>query len=234
MARYWKAITCALLAACLISGNKQVAQADEGKPAPAAMSPTTKPVWQSEVNGTQTLIILRHGEKPPSGLGQLTPRGLNRALALSKLVPERFGRPDFLFAPDPTEMMMDAGYAYSYLRPIATIEPLAIRLQMAVRTPFGHTQIDRLQAELLQPNYANTTSVIVWEHLNAQKLARNILTTFNAKPERVPDWTDGDYDSAYVIKITRTRGQPPTVIFKHEQLAMPDLSDEMPEPATKK
>jgi len=233
MQKYWYLIPCALFAACLTIGMWPTARGEDMQRSAITTQPSTKPIWQSEINGTQTLIIIRHGEKPPPGLGQLTPRGLNRALAWSKLIPERFGRPDFLFAPDPREMIMDAGYSYSYLRPIATIEPLAIRLQMAVRTPFGHTHISELQQELLQANYANSTSVIVWEHLNAEKLARNILATFDSDAKPVPVWTDDDYDSAFVIKITRTRGRKPTLIFTHEKFPMPDLSDDMPEPARK-
>ena len=34
----------------------------------------------------ETIVLLRHGEKPPTGLGQLTCKGLNRALALPSLL----------------------------------------------------------------------------------------------------------------------------------------------------
>ena len=46
----------------------------------------------------ETIVLLRHGEKPPTGLGQLTCKGLNRALALPSLLIGRYGKPDFIYA----------------------------------------------------------------------------------------------------------------------------------------
>jgi hypothetical protein len=51
----------------------------------------------------ETLVCFRHGEKPPGGLGQLTCRGLNRALALPKVLLPRYGTPRFIFAPNPAQ-----------------------------------------------------------------------------------------------------------------------------------
>ena len=42
--------------------------------------------------------VLRHGEKPLLGLGQLTCKGLNRALALPQVLLAKFGKPSFIFA----------------------------------------------------------------------------------------------------------------------------------------
>jgi hypothetical protein len=41
----------------------------------------------------ETIVLIRHGEKPDSGLGQLTCKGLNRALALPALLIGRYGKP---------------------------------------------------------------------------------------------------------------------------------------------
>src|SRR6266852_9558725 len=49
----------------------------------------------------ETIVFLRHGEKPPGGLGQLTCEGLNRALALPPILISKFGRAEYVFAPDP-------------------------------------------------------------------------------------------------------------------------------------
>jgi len=54
------------------------------------------------VDGTQTLVFLRHAEKPAGGLGQLNCQGLNRAIDLAQLLPEKFGKADFVFAANPT------------------------------------------------------------------------------------------------------------------------------------
>ena len=77
------------------------------------------------LNGTQarsddtieTLVLVRHGEKPDTGLGQLDCQGLNRALALPHVIAKTFGRPSAVFAPDPSRQMQDHGVAYDYVRP---------------------------------------------------------------------------------------------------------------------
>ena len=55
----------------------------------------------------ETIVLLRHGEKPPTGLGQLTCKGLNRALALPSLLIGRYGKPDFIYAPNPSVQVDD-------------------------------------------------------------------------------------------------------------------------------
>jgi hypothetical protein len=86
---------------------------------------------------TETIVLLRHGEKPPGGLGQLNCRGLNRALALPTVIAKQFGKPDAIFAPDPAETKLDAGQPYDYVRPLATIEPTAIAFGLPVDTSIG-------------------------------------------------------------------------------------------------
>ena len=54
----------------------------------------------------ETIVCIRHGEKPLLGLGQLTPRGLNRGLALPEVLLTKFGKPSFIFAPDPNKLPM--------------------------------------------------------------------------------------------------------------------------------
>ena len=73
-------------------------------------------------------------------------RGLNRAIALSRVLPEKFGTPDFLFAPDPAEKMREVAGEANYVRPLATIEPTAIRYEMPVQTPVGYHGVKQLDA----------------------------------------------------------------------------------------
>src|ERR1700730_8403568 len=71
-------------------------------------------------------VLVRHGEKPDKGLGQLDCQGLNRALALPPIKAKTFGRPSAVFAPDPSQQREDYAVSYDYVRPLATIEPTAI------------------------------------------------------------------------------------------------------------
>jgi hypothetical protein len=55
----------------------------------------------------ETIVFMRHAEKPPEGLGQLTCQGLNRAIALTDVLTAKFGKPDFIYAPNPSVKIND-------------------------------------------------------------------------------------------------------------------------------
>jgi hypothetical protein len=154
----------------------------------------------------ETIVLLRHGEKPPGGLGQLTCKGLNRALALPSLLIGRFGRPDFLYAPNPSEQVADGNPqpTYSYVRPLATIEPTAIRLGLPVNTQLGYKQIAELQQALLRPAYAHSLIFVAWEHLMLYEFARQMLQSYGSSPALLAPWPDDDYETIYVFHITRS------------------------------
>lgn len=176
-------------------------------------------------------MLIRHGEKPPGGLGQLTCKGLNRALALPNLLIGRFGKPDHIFAPDPAMQVNDGSPLtfYSYVRPLATIEPTAIRLGMPVNTQIGFREIDKLERELLQRNYAHSLLFVAWEHIKLHDLAKNILDTYGSGSSSLPDWPNSDYETIYVFHITRfgLLGTPHAVLeIQHEDLG--NLSDTCP------
>src|SRR5262249_51427836 len=77
-------------------------------------------------NTTETLVFMRHGEKPAGGYGQLTCQGLNRANALPFVLKSRFGAAQYVFAPNPIVPIPDAAGSFYYVRPLATIEPTAV------------------------------------------------------------------------------------------------------------
>jgi len=151
-------------------------------------------------------VLVRHGEKPPGGLGQLTCRGLNRALALPSVLIGRFGKPDFIYAPNPSVQVDDGNPqpTYSYVRPLATIEPTAIRLGMPVNTQIGFLDIARLQQELLQPAHAHSLIFVAWEHIKLYEFARQMLESYGTAPEKLPEWLNSDYETIYVFHITRS------------------------------
>jgi hypothetical protein len=151
----------------------------------------------------QTIVFFRHGEKPSGGLGQLTCQGLNRALALPSVLIGRYGRPDFLYAPDPAVKMREGTDSYYYVRPLATIEPTAIRAGRSVNTHYGYNQINYLESLLIRASKANTTIFVAWEHAYLVKVVQNIMNHYGGGAA-VPAWTFGDYDSLYVVRVNYT------------------------------
>ncbi|HEX7728308.1 MAG TPA: hypothetical protein VF392_04670 [Terracidiphilus sp.] len=191
--------------------------------------PSCSRVGAQTAASTETLVIFRHGEKPPNGLGQLTCRGLNRALALPAVLQAKFGRPNFLFAPDPAKRVMDGLHGeFSYVRPLATIEPTAISLGLPVNAQFGYNEIDKLQAELTQPKYASATVFIAWEHVLEERFARNLLKTYGADPRQVPNWSNSEYDMIYVVRLTRANGKTSATFTLDREGLDGKLADQCP------
>ncbi len=150
----------------------------------------------------ETIVLFRHGEKPTTGLGQLTCMGLNRALALPKVLIGRFGAANAIYAPDPGDQVSDDGHLYSYVRPVATVEPTAIQLGLPVNTQLSYENITALQSAVTAPAYANSTIFIAWEHGEAYAFAQQMLKTYGLDPSVVPTWSNNNYDMMYVFRIS--------------------------------
>jgi hypothetical protein len=174
----------------------------------------------------ETLVCIRHGEKPPGGLGQLTCRGLNRSLALPGVLLKKFGTPQFIFAPNPTEKVDSGGYYY--VRPLATIEPTAIRCGLPVNTEFGYREIKGLEDELEKPPYQNATVFIAWEHVLLDDFTKNLVKDCGGNPAQVPPWLGKDYDTIFVIQITRI-GPHTFVTFTTDHEGLNNLGDNCPD-----
>ena len=188
----------------------------------------TNAVPSTEVSkpNVETLVCFRHGEKPRGGLGQLTCRGLNRALALPNVLLTRYGKPQFFFAPNPAQKV-DSKDGYYYVRPLATIEPTAIRCGLPVNTEFGFREIKGLEKGLKKPVYQNATVFIAWEHGMLDDFARALVKHHGGDPAQVPSWPEGDYDTIFVFKITKDAGQE-SFSFTVEHEGLNDLSDTCP------
>ncbi len=178
----------------------------------------------------QTIVFLRHGEKPPQGLGQLDCQGLNRALALPAVLQARFGPPSAIYAPDPGFTAKDKGIEYNYVRPLATIEPTAIRLGMPVNTAFGLQQIRQLEQALLTPANRSATIYVAWEHNLAQQAVQHLVSAAGGNAQQVPAWGHDDFDALYVLHVTWRHGKPVSVRFEKEAEGLNHLSSVCPGP----
>jgi hypothetical protein len=170
-----------------------------------------------------TVVILRHGEKPAAGLGQLSCQGLNRALALPPLLLARYGTPTAIYAPNPALKKEDKGASYAYVRPLATVEPLAVRVGLPISLDWGMADIEPLASKLLENSEG--TQIVAWEHHWAERLARRLLQTIGGNPEDVPRWQNDDFDSLYVIRIRTSASGARQTVFSHEQQELNGLSE---------
>lgn len=157
------------------------------------------------VDGTQTLVFMRHAEKPGEGLGQLNCQGLNRAIDLATLLPEKFGKADYVFAADPTRHVEEGSEdaRYSYIRPLMTISPSAIKLGLPVNIDFGANDYADLADELLSEKYRNATVYTAWSSGYLPELI-NAVAGKALGEERVvtQNWKGDDFDTLYVLTLT--------------------------------
>ena len=182
------------------------AHAQTTNPAPTADTNTVSSPTAAAPTGptVETLICVRHGEKTHNELGQLSVKGLNRSLALTQVLLGKYGKPDYIFAPDPAQ---EIGNKFCYVRPLATIEPTAIYLGMPVNTLFGLHDFKKMEDELEKPMYQNALVFIAWEHMKLELFARDEVTNHGGDGAQVPGWTGPDFDSIYVVKISRDGGK---------------------------
>lgn len=211
-----------MLLAALLLGVVFFCRADDPTNAPSPNETSQQKV--------ETLVCIRHGEKPPGGLGQLSCRGLNRALALPKVLLGKFGNPEFVFAPNPTEKIDNLMRGYYYIRPLMTIEPTAIRCGLPVNTKFVFMDIKGLANEVQKPEYQKATIFIAWEHFMLDLFVVDLVKSHGGNPAKVPPWPENDYDSIFVVKITRSKGHE-TVSFTVDHEGLNGMSDAFPEPA---
>jgi hypothetical protein len=175
----------------------------------------------------ETVVFVRHGEKFEKGLGQIDCQGFNRALALTAVLTKQFGTPDYIFAPNPGQQIRDSGQNYNYIRPLATIEPTAIRLGMPIDTRFGYKNIALLQRELVRPRYRNALVFVAWEHDMLVNVVRHLVSQAGSDPSIIPDWSHDDFDSIYVLRFERD-GAKVSVAFAHGQEGLNGQSTSCP------
>lgn len=167
-------------------------------------------VFARPVDGVQTLVFLRHAEKPADGLGQLTCQGLNRAIDLATLLPQRYGKADYVFAANPSRQVEEGADddAYSYVRPLMTINPSAIKLGLPINLEYSANDTRQLAKELTDDQYHSSTIYTAWSHGYLPELINSVASqVLGQKTSLTEDWSGGDFDSLYVLTLTWKDGK---------------------------
>ncbi|HCT06631.1 MULTISPECIES: histidine phosphatase family protein [unclassified Pseudomonas] len=172
------------------------------------------------VDGVQTLIFLRHGEKPSGGLGQLNCQGLNRAMNLATVLPEKFGKANFVFAANPTRNVEEGekDNSYSYIRPLMTISPSAIKLGLPVNIKFSANDTSALADELVEDKYHNAIIYTAWSHGYLPELINKVASEASGEKHTITqDWSGSDYDTLYVLTLTWHNGKASLLSRNYKQ-----------------
>lgn len=173
----------------------------------------------------ETIVFIRHAEKAPGGLGQLSCKGLNRALALPAVIAGRYGRPDAVFAPNPAQKKPDGADSYDYVRPLATVEPTAIRFGLPVNASFGYSETDKLRAALLDPALSNAVVLVAWEHHALNAMVPAMVAALGGDPKPVEAWGSEDFDTVWKVTIERDGGRTQVGFDRESEGLQGQLSD---------
>jgi len=181
-------------------------------------------------DGTQTLVFLRHAEKPSMGLGQLNCQGLNRAIDLSTVLPREFGNANFIFAANPSRHVEegDNDQSYSYLRPLMTVGPSAIKLGLPININFAANDTSELADELLLDKYHDATIYTAWSHGYLPELINKVAGEASGQKQSITeDWGSSDFDSLYVLTLVWHNGKA-TLNYKNYKQGLDDGSSACP------
>jgi hypothetical protein len=225
-----------IFAAALLSFPSRADADCKTSPAPrswrseAEAAPAPVPDGSTALNPL-TIVIFRHAEKPmrENGVmmenGQLGAQAVHRLARLPDALLGEFGCPDLLVAPNPAVKMRNkvTGDYFNYVRPLATIIPLAVKIEFPVWTPYGFNQNDFLARDLLAdkalaPDATGKakTVFIAWERNNIRKiydqlaavgrLASREGTTITVDGaaytcESPAKWRQCDFDSIWLIHV---------------------------------
>jgi len=112
-------------------------------------------------------------------------------------------------------MSSSASGIYSYVRPLATIEPTAVQAHLPVNTQFGLNATKAIEHELMRPRYRDALIFIAWEHGYLDTIVRDLVKDYGGNAAVVPPWPENDYDSIFILQLRR-RGSQLSVSFRHE------------------
>jgi hypothetical protein len=222
-------LTVGLLTGCPIAVESTIQADSTASAAMLSHAPAQAPAAETRDRSVETLVLVRHAEKPAEGLGLLRCKGLNRSLLLPDFFAANFERPDLIFAPNPAVKVTEIhgnGQRYDYVRPLLTIGPTAVRFGVPVNTQLPFNDPGLLADTLLDPQYHNDTIYVAWEHVSLVEFAEIVLKRFH-DPAPVPPWPDLDYDTFYVFRIDW--GKVPTVKFEVRSENLGPISETCPQ-----
>jgi broad specificity phosphatase PhoE len=159
-----------------------------------------------------TILIIRHGEKLPSGDPDLSPQGYARAQLLLKAFVPLGVRPDL---PTP-QYIFAAAPSHHSNRSALTVIPLSEALHLAINQEFKDRDYADLAAELLSGEYSGKVVLISWHH----GMIPNLATALGATPPYNP-WPEDQFDRIWRIDYTNGNA------------TLQDLPYELPTPPAK-
>jgi hypothetical protein len=137
----------------------------------------------------QTVVIIRHGEKPPKGKN-LNCQGLNRSLKLPAVLYSKFGIPGSIYVPS-----LDNNISTGHARMFQTVIPLAAKYNLKINSRYAEMDTASLAKEIKSKK---GFVLVVWQHSIIPSIVRALgVQGFSMH------WGDNDYDSIWIINFPK-------------------------------
>jgi hypothetical protein len=137
----------------------------------------------------QTVVIIRHGEKPPNGRN-LNCQGLNRSLKLPAILYSKFGIPGSIYVPS-----LDNDISTGHARMFQTVVPLVAKYNLKINSRYAETDTAALAKEIKSKK---GFVLVVWKHSVIPSIVRSL-----GVPGFYMHWGDNDYDSIWIINFQK-------------------------------
>jgi len=159
------------------------------------------PAFCQKKSQNLTIVLIRHGEKPDDG-DNLSCKGFNRSLALSKVLFTKYGQYAAIYVP-----ALKLGNKTKSARMFQTITPYAVKYNLNINSSFDEEDYKAIAKEVRK---RSGVVIMVWEHNTIPALAR----AFGVQGGFL-DWSDEDYDTMWVITYKKNE---PTLTRDREGL----------------
>jgi len=131
------------------------------------------------------VVIIRHGEKNDA-TGNLSCKGLHRAMLLPNVLNGKFKHPDAIFVP-----ALSTGKSTGHARMFQTATPLAVEDNLALNSKYAVDATGEVAKDVMK---RTGVILLVWEHGNIPDIA----AALGIKDKHLK-WGDEDFDSIWVI-----------------------------------
>ncbi len=168
----------------------------------------------------QTVYMVRHVEAHPTPAfenGNYVCQGQWRALGSPDILLDAMGgtAPDYVYAPDPADIINCNGAVCSYIRATLTVAPFAVKNGLPLTlAEFGWNNGTDLAEALFNtasPYFPRADSgekiLVGWEHAHIVVAVEYLVNTLYANPAaaaKLPDWPYYDYDSIWKLETDAT------------------------------
>ena len=132
----------------------------------------------------ETIVAIRHAGEASRRFGAALLQRLQPRPGAARCLDSPVRQAGRDLRPQSIPRIIDGLHLYFYVRPLTTIEPTAISLEMPVNTRVGYNKITTLKTELTAHSNRSKLIFVAWEHRELNDFAKLMLRSYGQKVRR--------------------------------------------------